>query len=179
MGQPKMVLPWGNTTVLGRVIRVMKSADIEDIVVVTGAARELVEAICRAERARTVFNRRYGEGEMLASLQTGLRKLGATTKAALVALGDQPQIQESCVRLVVRRYEDSRAPLVVPSYNRRRGHPWVVGREFWEEILGMSEPESPREFLNRHAADISYVDLDSPTIMQDLDTPEDYLKSRP
>lgn len=179
MGQPKMLLPWGNTTVLGQVIRVIKSAKIEDILVVTGAARKLVEAMCRAEGARAVFNERYDQGGMLVSLQTGLRKMRSATEAALVTLGDQPQIRENYVRLVARRYADSRAPLIVPSYNRRRGHPWVVDRAFWQEILGMSEPETPREFLNRHAADILYVDLDSPTILEDLDAPEDYFKSRP
>lgn len=179
MGQPKMVLPWGNTTVLGQVIQVIKSSAIEDLLVVTGAARDLVEPICHAEGARVVFNPLYAEGDMLASLQTGIRELGAATDAALVTLGDQPQIQETCVRLVARTYADSKAPLIVPSYHQRRGHPWLVGRGFWPEILNMREPETAREFLNRHSADISYLELDSATILQDLDTSEEYLKSRP
>jgi CTP:molybdopterin cytidylyltransferase MocA len=61
----------------------------------------------------------------------------------------------------------------------RRGHPWLVARPLWEEILAMSPTESPREFLNRHAGEIEYVNVDNPSILADLDTLDDYLKSRP
>jgi CTP:molybdopterin cytidylyltransferase MocA len=61
----------------------------------------------------------------------------------------------------------------------RRGHPWLVTRQYWDEILHMQSPASLRDFLNRHAVDIRYVELDNSSILQDLDTPEDYLKSRP
>ena len=61
----------------------------------------------------------------------------------------------------------------------RRGHPWLVASPLWEEILAMRAPESPRDFLNRHAAEIEYVNLNDPSILADLDTPDDYLKSRP
>jgi molybdenum cofactor cytidylyltransferase len=61
----------------------------------------------------------------------------------------------------------------------RRGHPWLIARELWEEILQMRPPESMRDFLNAHKDDIFYVDYDSPSILQDLDTPADYLKFKP
>lgn len=144
MGQPKMALPWGETTVLGRVIHVMKSAKIEDILIVTGAAREAVEGICRDENVRMAFNLQHAANEMLGSLQAGLRDMVSATDAALIALGDQPQIQEDSIRRVVEKHVESNAPLVVPSFRMRRGHPWLVGRPFWEEILGMSR-SSARE----------------------------------
>ena len=43
----------------------------------------------------------------------------------------------------------------------------------------MSPSESPREFLNRHAEEIEYVNVDNPSILADLDTFEEYLNSRP
>ena len=43
----------------------------------------------------------------------------------------------------------------------------------------MRAPESPRDFLNRHAPEIEYVNLETPSILTDIDTPDDYLKSRP
>ena len=45
MGQPKMLLPWGGTTVLGQVVATFAAAGIEDILVVTGGAREQVESL--------------------------------------------------------------------------------------------------------------------------------------
>jgi len=97
----------------------------------------------------------------------------------LIGLGDQPQVQERSVRSVLDEYRKSGAALVVPSFQMRRGHPWLVARPHWDEILRMRSPASLRDFLNRHADEIHYVELDNQSILQDLDTPEDYLKSRP
>ena len=178
MGQPKLLLPWRQSTVLGHVIQVFKSAAIEDVVVVTGGRREAVEEIARAGGARLAFNRDFASQEMLSSLQTGLRCMELSTQAALVALGDQPQVEESTVRMVAEEYRRTFAPLIVPSYEMHRGHPWLIARKFWDAVLAMRFPETPRDFLHGSARDIVYVELASPTILQDLDTPEDYLNSR-
>jgi molybdenum cofactor cytidylyltransferase len=61
----------------------------------------------------------------------------------------------------------------------RRGHPWLVARPLWGEILAMMSPQSPRDLLNAHSNEIEYVNVDNPSILQDLDTPEDYLKFKP
>jgi len=178
MGQPKMLLPWGETTVLGQVIFTFKTASVDDILVVTGGAREEVEALVGTS-ARTVFNPRYVEGEMLSSVQAGLADLKSKVEAALIGLGDQPQVRERSVRLILEEYQKSEASIVVPSYKMRRGHPWLVARIHWDEILEMRLPASLRNFLNNHQNDIHYVDVDNNSIIQDMDTPEDYLKSKP
>jgi molybdenum cofactor cytidylyltransferase len=178
MGQPKMVMPWDETTVLGQVIRTFKLAGLEDIMVITGGDRDKVEELID-NSVRMLFNANYAEGEMLSSIQAGLTGVGPETEAVLIGLGDQPQVQERSVRMVMKEYRRSRASLVVPSYQMRRGHPWLVARPHWKKILGMHPPESPRDFLNRHADDIYYVEVDDSGILKDLDTPEDYLKSKP
>ena len=177
MGRPKMSLPWGQSTVLGRVIQVVKAAGVADVLVVSGGGREAVEEIAVECQARTIFNPDYEREEMLSSLQLGLRGLPDETGAALVVLGDQPQIKEQTVRMILREYGETSAPLIVPSYQRRRGHPWLLGRGLWQLLLDLRAPESPRDFLRVHADDIHYVEVETDTIIQDLDTPEDYLKS--
>jgi molybdenum cofactor cytidylyltransferase len=181
MGQPKMLLPWGHTSVMGQVIETMKRAGVENILVITGGAREEVEKIVARYAVGSRQNADYSKGEMLSSLQTGLAALrdNASVAAALICLGDQPQVQEGSVRAVAEAFEAGKTNLVVPSYQMRRGHPWLVARPLWEEILAMSPTESPREFLNRHAGEIEYVNVDNPSILADLDTLDDYLKSRP
>ena len=186
MGQPKMLLPWGDTTVLGQVIETVQRAGVNDILVVTGGAREQVEEIVAGYGGRVVHNENFKNGEMLSSLQIGLRVLrgfavsdSSSAEAALIILGDQPQVEERSVRAVASRFVETRARLVVPSYRMRRGHPWLAARPLWEEILQMNPQQTPRDFLNRHASEIEYVNVDTPSILSDLDTLEDYLKSRP
>ncbi len=181
MGQPKMLLPWGKTSVLGQVIETIQRAGVKEVVVITGGAQDKVEEIVKQYAVSSRQNVEYFKGEMLSSLQTGLDALQDNTSvtAALMCLGDQPQVQEGSVRAVTEAFEARKSNLVVPSYRMRRGHPWLVARQLWEEILAMSPSESPREFLNRHAGEIEYVNVDNPSILADLDTFEEYLKSRP
>ena len=179
MGQPKMLLPWGKSTVIGHVIYTFLTAEIEDVVVVTGGAREQVESAIRAYPVRIIHNPDYEAGEMLSSLQCGLRAVSEQAQAALIGLGDQPQVQEKSLQLIRGAYLANPTSLIVPSFQMRRGHPWLVLRSLWDEILELKPPESLRDFLNRHAHEIQYVSVDTPTILADLDTPQDYRKSRP
>jgi molybdenum cofactor cytidylyltransferase len=179
MGQPKMLLPWGQLTVIEEVIRTFMRAGIEDILVVTGGTRELVEKVIEPYPVQKIYNGNYEAGEMLSSLQLGLRSLSNQVQAALIGLGDQPQVQARTVRLVCEAYRESQSRLVVPSFQMRRGHPWLVATPLWNEVLKLEPPESPRDFLNRHATDIHYVEVDTSSILTDLDTPEDYQKTHP
>jgi molybdenum cofactor cytidylyltransferase len=179
MGQPKMLLPWGKTTVLGAVVQTLAAAGIGQILVVTGSAREAVEALCEEQGVASIFNPAYAEGEMLSSIQAGIRGLPPTVEATLIALGDQPGMQTQTVVSVVESFAGSGAHLVVPSNAMRRGHPWLVDRSLWPELLQLKRCGSARDFLQRHAEEIRYVQVNSPTILEDMDTPADYLKLRP
>jgi molybdenum cofactor cytidylyltransferase len=179
MGQPKMLLPWGDGTVLTRVISIFHNSGLEDILVVTGGAKEAVEDLVSKLNVRIVHNRNFASGEMLSSIQCGLRALTRQTQGALIGLGDQPQVRDGSVRKVCEGFEETKSSIVVPSYQVRRGHPWLVARPLWEELLRMESPQSPRDFLNAHREEIRYVNVDDPNILTDLDTPQDYLKFKP
>jgi molybdenum cofactor cytidylyltransferase len=116
---------------------------------------------------------------MLSSLQVGLRALNSKTEAVLVGLGDQPHVQEKTIRKLVDSYMQSAAGLIVPSYQMHRGHPWLVARNYWAEILDLAAPRTPRDFLAQHSAQIHYVEVDTPSVLADLDTMEDYTKYNP
>ncbi len=179
MGQPKMLLPWESTTVLGKVIETIQLAGVEDILVVSGGAREEVERVAEKYNARVTYNEDFANSDMLKSMQLGLQGQKAQSEATLICLGDQPQVEERSVRKVCAEFQQHKSNIIVPSYQMRRGHPWLIARDLWDEVLQMHEPESMRDFLNSHKNDIFYVEHDSPNILQDLDTPADYLKYKP
>ncbi len=179
MGMPKLCLPWGDTTVIGQVVSTLLGAGLAEVVVVSGAARAAVEAALNGWGVRCVFNPRYEEDSMLLSLQTGLRSISPQSSAALVVLGDQPQMRLETVRSVIEEYLRQGAPLVVPSYRRRRGHPWLVARSLWPELLGLQPPLTLRDFLSRHPTEIAYVEALDDSILRDVDTLEEYESQRP
>ena len=190
MGQPKLILPWGAETVIERVVQTLLVGGVQRVVVVTGGARQAVEAALanlpagQPHAVRAVFNPAYANGEMLTSVQVGMQALledalGAQPSAFMLALGDQPQMQVETVRAVIAAYRASAAPVVVPSYEMRRGHPWLIDRRLWPGLLAQSLPFTLRDFLNQHRTVIHYVNVSTPTILADLDTPEDYQRQAP
>ncbi len=179
MGRPKMLLPWKSTTVIGQVVATLARAGLDEIVVVTGAQREAVDAAAKRESIdfmRTVFNPHYAEDDMLVSLQVGIAALDDRVKAMLVALGDQPQIEVEVVQDLVAAYRNEGHALIVPSYQMRRGHPWVVDRSLWPALLNAPPGSTMRDFLRAHCQQIVYLPVQSACILMDLDTPQDYTR---
>jgi len=177
MGTNKLLLPFGERTVLGQVVTLLAGCPLGEIIVVTGHEREKIEEMLRRYHGprgvlRFVYNPHYATGEMLSSIQAGLAALRSDCEAALIVLGDQPQIQQRVVEQVIA----ARAPgaVVIPSSNQRGGHPILIGRACWAEVLALPHTANLREVLRAHAGWVRYVEVDTETILRDMDTPEDY-----
>lgn len=179
MGQPKLGLPWGNRTVIGQVVTELMAAGVHPIVVVTGGSREQVEQLLQGYPVFFLHNPDFLSGEMLESLQIGLRGMPGEPDACLVVLGDQPQIRSEVVGKILSEYLSIGQGIIIPSFQMKRGHPWLVDRELWSVINEYKSPNSLRDFLVDQASQIRYVGVDEDSILLDLDTPEDYEKRRP
>jgi molybdenum cofactor cytidylyltransferase len=181
MGQPKMDLVWGKTTVLGKVVQVLSNAGLRQILVVLGESRLNSISILLGTPVEMVHNP-PGAEDMLVSVQTGLRVLSqrdAPLQAAMIVLGDQPQIKEEIVLALLQAFRQNGESILVPSYRNRRGHPWLLGKALWQDVLSLKPPHTLRDFLNEREAKIQYVNVESDSILKDLDSFEDYLNERP
>lgn len=179
MGQSKMVLPWGDKTVIGSVICAFTEANIGKIVVVTGGYRELVETEIKKYPVDRVYNQDFANGEMSTSLQTGIKRIDESIEFIFVALGDQPDISPEDIREMMNLANGDPTKLIIPSYSMRRGHPWLIPSIYFSEIMGLRPPETMRSFINKHEDNISYYLVKKSNILADLDTPEDYQRLKP
>lgn len=180
MGRPKPTLKWGGgRTMIGQVVQQLRAGGVDEIVVVTGSDREEVEAALTADGAsvRLVFNSDFEKAEMARSLQVGLQNVPAGYLAVLVVLGDQPQIEPEVVRAVMQRWRETLAPVVAPMYQQRRGHPLLFDRSTWPGLGALPPEANPRDFL-KAASQVEYVEVDTDSILRDVDTPEDYARER-
>jgi len=179
MGRPKMLLKWGKTILIRHVISIYQDAGVEDILLVTGANHEAIIDNINDLGIRTIHNTFFATGEMLSSIQTGLLEMTESTEAALIGLGDQPQVESGSVRQICETYYSTHSPIVVPSLQNKRLHPWLVERSHWKEILELEHPNTAREFLSKNYTQIKYVELDDEGLLADLDTPSDYQRWKP
>jgi molybdenum cofactor cytidylyltransferase len=174
MGKAKSNLPWGNTTVLGQVIRTLAEGGLSRIFIVINPLRRPENPGNLPDIEITWIENPAAETEeMLKSIQTGLSGLPANLESILICLGDQPTIQPDIVHQVLVEVEMKAYDLIIPSYRYRRGHPWAVNKKYWPEICNLDPKQTVRTFIQAHVNDIHYVnfDLDLP---EDLDTPDMY-----
>jgi molybdenum cofactor cytidylyltransferase len=177
MGRNKMLLPFGTSTVLETIVaEVAACKSVFDLVVVTGHEPDRITALLASQPVRCVFNPDYARAEMLASLQVGLRALPAEVQAALIVPGDHPRLRREVIQSVIDAYQPG--TLVIPSYQLKRGHPILVDRAWWDELLTLPETATLRDFIRAHEDHIRYVVVETDSVLTDVDTPEEYQSLR-
>ena len=195
MGALKQTLPWEGGTVLGAVVEHLHQAGARPIVVVLGHDAESVRTMFRrqaVDRADGVhrdavtfaLNPDYLAGEMLSSYQAGLRQLQAITPldamvcGTLLALGDQPHVPPTAIRRIIARAMQDPHAIAMPSYQMRRGHPFYLPAGLWDEVLALAPSDTLRTLIRRYEDMIHYVEVDTPAVLHDIDTPDDYAALR-
>lgn len=179
MGEPKLLLPWReNRTIIEHIVEQLIKSRVDPIIVVTGHQAKEVKTALEQWDVQVVHNKAYQSGEMLSSLKVGLQAMPKQTTAALMVLGDQPSIQPKVINKVLLAYAEHRHDLVVPSFQMRRGHPVLIGRRYWADALALPNTATPRNLLNLHAENIHYVNVDTDSVLRDVDTPQDYERER-
>lgn len=190
MGTQKMLLPFGDTTIVGAVVRTAAASRVGRTMVVLGADREEIRGELLSLTARLAPGSGSNENDsdravlfavndsyqlgMLTSIQAGIRALPAGAEAAVVMLGDQPFLRAAVVDAVIAAFETGRRGIVIPTFQGRRGHPVLVDLKYRDEILALDPLDGLRALIRAHPEDILEVDVADANILRDLDTPEDY-----
>ena len=176
MGVSKMLLPWKDATVLDAVINLSLSSRLKPIVVVTGAFHAPIQNKLAAYGGQIVeiHNPQYIAREMFFSLKMAIQELQGKCDAAMIFLGDQPQIPLAIVEAIIHKYRISHPQIILPSYNMRRGHPIMIHQDYFREILSMPDSGNLKDFMIRNSTAIEYLLVDSPEVLEDIDIPADY-----
>ncbi len=176
MGEQKMLLPFAGMTVVERVVQELAAGGVGEILVVTGADAPTVEAAVRRCGVSTVRNTEFARG-MLSSVREGLSAAPAHWTAAVIALGDQPLITRDIVRAVLNAHALRPDAIALPVFERRRGHPMVLPRAFWDEVLTKHDDVGLRGLLRASGVVVQDVAVDTADVLSDMDTPEDYRRA--
>ncbi len=176
MGQPKQLLPWQGRPLVRHVAEVALASQLAGLVVVLGAA---------AQETRTALQGMHGATTLVdcpdfatgqaASLRCGLGALPPTTSAVVVLLVDQPLITTELLNRMVQLFTEHPGTVaVVPRYEGRRGNPTLLAATLFADLQRLEGDRGARDLLQLHADRISWLDLDDPAVVVDLDTPEAY-----
>ena len=173
MGNFKPLLPIAGESVIARVIGTFRAAGIERIGVVTGHEAEKLDSVVHDLGAILVRNVDYERG-MYSSIQTGVASLLPTVDACFLLPVDIPLVRPETVAAVAEAFAAGRAPITSPRFNGQRGHPPLISKALFAEILAGKGEGGLRELLKKYQALAADVDVLDEGVMLDMDTPEDY-----
>lgn len=180
-GKPKLLLPIGDTTVLGWTCRALLGAGVKRIVVVVRYDDDDLQDWCR-ECGLEVAISLQPELGMLASIRCGIEHLNGPQALAarrtdlLVTPGDLPAMQPLAVREVLLAADRHPEALVVPCHEGRRGHPLRVPPDLIAEVFDLDLEMGLRQLLEEHPERVHEVVVEDPGVVLDLDTEADYRK---
>jgi len=177
MGTPKLMLPWGRTTVLRAVTEAFHQAGVESLIVVTGDQSQPLRATLDGLPVCWALNP-DPESEMLQSVRSGLRAAPPDVRTFLVSPADLPGLHAPLIRALLQAHQERHARITVPVWEGRRGHPLVFDAALKSEVLTSHDGVGLRGLLQAHANELFEWPAPDPSPCLDLDTPEDYQRLR-
>ncbi len=170
----KLVAELDGKPIVRRVVETALATKARPVAVVTGYARELVEAAVADLEISVAFNPKFASG-LASSLSVGLSAMPNEVAGALVLLGDMPWVEPQLIDALIDAFLTRKGALAaVPSRAGRRGNPVLLGRGLFEAAMRLTGDEGARKLIGAlDEADLVEVEASDRSVTFDVDTPED------
>jgi len=175
MGRTKQLLDWEGRTILQQVLENLGRSRVDEVILVLGHEAERIVQTLDTRKVKVVINKNYRAG-MISSIQQGLINLSDSAEAFFIVLADQPGIRPEVFDRLIDEFRGiiPKKSIILPGYRGRRGHPALFSAKYRQEALRITGDVGFRQVLEELPEEILTVEMDTDSILQDIDTPEDY-----
>lgn len=182
MGQPKLLLPWDDATVIDAVLAAWRASGVTATVVVTHSEDLALAERCRAAGAVVVLPP-VAPAEMKDSIRLALQEVERRWRpteadAWLLAPADMPLLSPATIDRLLTEHRPQRPQILIATQAGRRGHPVLFPWPLAAEVQNLTADEGVNALVHCHG----WRGVECPPeerIFADLDTPDDYRRLRP
>jgi molybdenum cofactor cytidylyltransferase len=170
----KLVAKLDGKPIVRRVVEAALATKARPVVVVTGYARDAVEAVVADLDISLAFNPQFASG-LASSLRVGLSAMPRDVAEVLVLLGDMPLIEPRLADALIEAFLAREGALAaIPLTEGRRGNPVLLGRGLFEAALRLKGDEGARKLIGAlNERELVEVEASDVGVTFDVDTPED------
>lgn len=173
MGRPKALLDAGGRSFVAAVVGALVGGGCDPVLVVVGPGQDDVARRAKAAGALVLENADPGEGP-ITSLRLALAAVGEGADAVAVLPVDHPLVLPETVAALVDAFRGADAPLALPVHQGKRGHPALLGRALFPELLRADLEGGARTVVHAHLDAALLLEVDDAGVVADIDTPEAY-----
>ena len=177
MGQPKLLLPWGSSTVIEQVLAAWRASRVTATCIVLHPAD--VELATIAERCGvTRAIAATPPPDMKASLLLGRQAIDEqwqphTDDAVLIAPADLPLLSHGTIDALLANYDPRQNESLVPlDDSGRRSHPVLIPWKWLTKLHELDDTQGLKDLLERQP--MREIHVPGLTRAEDIDTPANY-----
>jgi molybdenum cofactor cytidylyltransferase len=177
MGSPKALVSYQGASFLEHLLSVTRHPAIGVRRVVLGPDADAISQQVALAPNEIVINREWKRGP-LSSIHAALRSLPEGTQGMLLCPVDHPLVSAALVNALVRTFLETGAPVVLPMFEGRRGHPVIFAAAVYEELLRAPMETGARAVVWAHKSDLQEVSTTEPGCLVNLNDPEALRKAK-
>jgi len=179
MEENKLLLKVNGETLIQRVVKTAKRSGVDELVVVLGyEASKIREQLVKLD-CKPVTNESYIRGQS-ESVKVGLSAISNNAEAVMILPADVALIDAQSINKVADEYRKSRSRIVIASHQQRSGHPILISRTLFPEVAAIDEDtQGLKAVVDRHRAEVKYVEAGTENVLIDIDTKEQFNKYFP
>ncbi|MBS0266535.1 MAG: nucleotidyltransferase family protein [Planctomycetes bacterium] len=180
MGRPKLLLPYGGSTVVGQMLAVLSRPEItQTLVVIRPDDAPLKQAVVQA--GACPLQPATDPPEMRHSVEIALREIESRWAPApddgwILIPADHPLLEPQILDRLLAIWPTARNQIIVPTCLGRRGHPTILPWAFAAEVFALPADQGLNRIVRTDPHRVLEVPLDIPGVVSDLDTPDDYAR---
>jgi molybdenum cofactor cytidylyltransferase len=172
-GVAKSLIRLQGVPLINRQLIALSGAGVDEVVVVTGHARDAVEAAVGSFPVTLAYNPEYRRGQQ-SSVRAGLAALNGSFDAVFIVLADQPLIGAGDLTELIAAFKQRPAGnVLVPMVNGQRGNPILLDGIARADILASDTNLGCRQLIERQPELVHVHATDNMRFVSDLDTVED------
>jgi len=175
MGSPKALVSYQGTSFLEHLLSVTRHPAIGARRVVLGSDANVISQQVALKPEEVVINTEWERGQ-LSSIHAALRSLPADTEGMLLCPVDHPLVSAGLVNALIAIFLDTRAPVVLPVFEGKRGHPVIFSAAVYDELLRAPLETGARAVVWAHKNEVQEIPTAEEGCVLNLNDPDAILK---